>query len=52
MSGRRRLLQSVRVVNFYSTNYIEYESNGDRNKTLQMKEYLNEARSYSVDNNN
>ena len=25
---------SVRISNFLSKNYIEYESNGDRNKTL------------------
>ena len=30
----------VRVDNFYSNNYIECESNGDRNKTLSIKEYL------------
>ena len=27
----------VRVGNFYSNDYIEYESNGDRNKTLSIK---------------
>ena len=30
----------VRVVNFCSNNYIEHESNGDRNKTLPIEEYL------------
>ena len=30
----------VRVVNFCSNNYIEYESNGDRYKTLPIEEYL------------
>ena len=25
---------------FRSRNYIEYESNGDRNKTLSIEEYL------------
>ena len=29
----------VRVGNFWSNNYIEYESNGERNKTLSIKEY-------------
>ena len=29
----------VRVSNFWSNNYVEYESNGDRNKTLSDKEY-------------
>ena len=30
----------ARVGNFHSNNYIKYESNGDRNKTLSIKEYL------------
>ena len=34
----------VRVSNFWSNNYIEFESNGDRNKTLSVEEYLNEIR--------
>ena len=36
----------VRVSNFWSNNYIEYESNGDRNKTLSLEEYLNKIRPY------
>ena len=28
----------VRVSNFWSNNYIEYESNGDRNKALSVEE--------------
>ena len=31
----------VRVIHFWSKNYIEYESNGVRNKTLSVEEYLN-----------
>ena len=31
----------VRVSKFWSNSYIEYESNGDRNKTLSVEEYLN-----------
>ena len=31
----------ISVSNFWSNNYIEYESNGDRNKTLSGEEYLN-----------
>ena len=27
----------IRVSNFWSNNYIEYESNGDRNKTLSVE---------------
>ena len=33
-----------RVVKFYSNNYIEYEGNSDRNKTLPIKEYLDEIK--------
>ena len=29
-----------------SNNHIEYESNGDRNKTLSIEEYLNKVRPY------
>ena len=35
-----------RVGNVWSNNYIEYESNGDRNKTLSIEEYLNKIRLY------
>ena len=34
----------VRAGNFWSNNYIQYESNGDRNKPL-IEEYLNKFRS-------
>ena len=33
----------VRVGNFYSNNYIEYENNGDKIKALSIKEYLDEG---------
>ena len=39
----------VRVSNFWSNNYIEYESNSDRNKTLSVEEYLNNIRPYLKD---
>ena len=39
----------VRVSNFWSNNYIEYENNGDRNKTLSVEEYLNKIRPYLKD---
>ena len=32
-----------------SNNYIEYESSGDRNKTLRVREYLNKIRPYLKD---
>ena len=34
----------IRVGNFFSKNYIEYESNGDRNKTLSIEEYFSKIR--------
>ena len=34
------------VGNFWSNNYIEYESHGDRKKTLPIEEYLNKIRLY------
>ena len=36
--------KAVRAGNFCSRNYIEYESNCDRNKTMSMKECLNKSR--------
>ena len=39
----------VRVGNFWSKHYIEYENNGDRNKTLSLEEYLNKSRLYLKD---
>ena len=34
---------------FYSDNYIEYEINGDKNKTPSIKKYDNEINSYLKD---
>ena len=39
----------VRVNNFWSNNYTEYKSNGDKNKTLSVKKYLNKIRPYLKD---
>ena len=39
----------VSVGNFWSRIYIEFESNGDRNKTLSIEEYLNNIRPYLKD---
>ena len=36
----------VSVSNFWSKNYIEYKSNGDKNKTLSVDEYLNKISPY------
>ena len=39
----------IRVGNFWNNNYIKYESIGDRNKNLLVKEYLNEIKHYFKD---
>ena len=39
----------VRVTNFWSNNYTEYESKGDRNRALSVQEYLNKVRPYLKD---
>ena len=39
----------VRVSNFWNDKYIEYESNGDRNENLSIKECLNEIKTHSKD---
>ena len=36
----------VRVNSFYSNNYIENQSNGDKNKTLSLEEYLEEIKPF------
>ena len=38
--------------NFSNSNYIECESNSDRNKTLLVKNYLNKIRPYLKDSKN
>ena len=42
----------VTVNNFWSNNYIEYKSNGDRKKTVSVKKNLNKIRPYLKDINN
>ena len=37
----------IEVSNFYSSNYIEYDSNGDRDKNLLIKENLNKTKPFS-----
>ena len=41
----------VRVSNLWNNNYIEYESNGDKNKNLSIKEYLHKIKPYLKDIN-
>ena len=44
--GEKNYYKSVTVNNFWSNNYIEYESNDDTNKTLSVEEYLNKIIPY------
>ena len=41
--------EPTRVGYFWSNNYIEYESSGDRNKSLLVKEYLDKIKTYLRD---
>ena len=41
----------VRLNNFWSNNYIEYKSNGDKNRIISVKEYLDKIRPYLKDIN-
>ena len=41
-----RTFKPVKVGNFFYSNYIEYESRGDRNKSLSVKGYLKEIKFY------
>ena len=45
-SEEEKYYKPVRVSNFWSKNYIEYESNNDRNKTLSVEEYRNKTSPY------
>ena len=42
----RNYFKPARVNKFWNNNYIEYESNDERNKALSVEEYLNKIRSY------
>ena len=39
----------VRIGDAFSGNYIEYKSNGDKDKTLSIKEYIDEIKPYLSD---
>ena len=41
--------EPVRTSNAFNNNYIEYESNGDKDKTLSVKEYLDMVKQYLSD---
>ena len=39
----------IRKVNFWNNSYIKYESSGDRNESLSVKEYLDKIKPYLRD---
>ena len=45
-SEEKDYYELVRTSNAFSNNYIEYESEGDKNKTLSTEEYLIKIRPY------
>ena len=49
MRKRKIFYKPLRVSNFWSNNYIEYESNDGRSKTLSVEDYLNKIRPYLKD---
>ena len=42
--SRKKEIKPVKVDNFWRKNYVEYETNGDRNKTLSVEEYINKIK--------
>ena len=46
---RENYYKPVRVINFWSNNYIEQESKSNRNKRLSVEEYLIKIRLYLKD---
>ena len=48
-NGEKDYYKPVRVRNFWSNNHSEYESNGDRNKTLSVEKYLNKVKPWLKD---
>ena len=42
----KKYCKPVRLNNLWSNNYIEYERNSDRNKTLSVEECINKIRPY------
>ena len=39
----------IRIGNAFSSNYIEYKSNGDKDKISSIKDYLDEIKPYLSD---
>ena len=42
----KKIIMNLKVNNFWDNSYIEYESNGDKNKNLSLYEYLNKIETY------
>ena len=40
--------KAVRISNAFSSNYIEYKSNRNKDKTLLIKDYLDEIKPYLI----
>ena len=49
LDPRKDYYKPIRNGNAFSSNYIEYESNGDKNKSLSIKEYLDKVKTYLID---
>ena len=45
----KNYFKPVRVNNFWNNNYIEYKSNGNRNKAVSVEEYIHKIISYLKD---
>ena len=43
---KRLFYEPKRVSNFWNSNNIEYEGNGDKNRNLSLDEYLNKIETY------
>ena len=43
LRNNKNLFEPVRVNNFLSNDYIEYKSNGDKNRILSVDEYLDKV---------
>ena len=48
-SDKEDYYKPIRIGNAFSSNYIEYESNGDKDKTLFIDDYLDTIRQYLSD---
>ena len=49
LSNDEDYYKPIKTNDAFNSNYIEYESKGDKNKTLSIKEYLNMIRPYLRD---